>query len=236
MLGGRALRARTNMNKTNKPKVPLEVETLKDDLIWAKYDINEYAVIFGENELQKNMLLERSGQFFFRLHQMYWDRFSISVSRFTDPHKQKNGNKNLSIYVLPELANNAGIDKSNIEHQINEIIILAKAFRTRRSKYIAHRDFQLALDAKYFGSDLLYLRNVKEIYRIIGDLLNEFYLKIEDNQWAWDLISSTGARSLLFLIKEALIYQEMKDKRKNYIMDYEEYEKSSYNHIRLNDD
>jgi len=236
MLGGRALRARINMNKANKPKVPLEVETLKNDLIWAKYDINEYVIIFGENELQKNMLLEKTGQFFFRLQQMYWDRFSISVSRFTDQHKQKNGNKKLSIYILPELANNAGIDKSNVEHQINNIMILAKAFRTRRSKYIAHRDFQLALNTKDFESDLLYLKNVKEIYNIIGDLLNEFYLKIEDNQWAWDLITSTGARSLIFLIKEALIYQEMKDKRKNNIKDYEEYEKSSYTHIRINNE
>jgi len=216
-----------------KPIVPKIIDILKEDLIWCQYDLNEYQVIFGENRKQKELLLKETGQYFSRLHLFYWDRFTISISKFTDKCEQ-GSNKNLSIYILLELIDKFNINRVLVESCIKEIEKAASTFRKRRSKYIAHRDLKSAILENDIKEDKLHLSNVKIVYENVGKILNEFYEKIEDSSWDWNLASLSGAESLMFLMKEGIVYQEFKEKRKDWILDQKEFQESSMKELEIN--
>jgi len=80
-------------------ELPIEIETLKNDLVWAKYDFNQYKRLFVAGTKRSELLVKVAGNFFERLNRFYWDRFALSISKLTDPETQ-GPNRNLTIHSI----------------------------------------------------------------------------------------------------------------------------------------
>ncbi len=195
-------------------ELPIEVETLKNDLIWAKYDFNHYKRLFVAGEKRGELLVKVAGNFFARLNRFYWDRFALSISKLTDPEAQ-GPNTNLTIHslerflhLLPDQA------ATKVQKTISELSTKVAKFRSYRSKQVAHRDLVQAT-TKDFEFDLLHISEVAEIFEDIGECINAFMLSLQNTTWSWDMAGVGGVEELLFFMKEGLAYDELKSQRKN---------------------
>ena len=206
--------------------VPKEVSILANDLIWAQYNLDQYQIIYNSNNHIKELLARETNQFFTQLYTMYWDSFSMTISRLTDK-KVTGKNKCLSIYSLVPLAETYEIDEHLISMLIDKIETKVKGFRKKRNKFLAHRDLKLAFSDKEFELELVYLSDLKEMFRYIGQILNIFYETIENVTWSWESGSTDDAESLLLLMRDGIIYRELKIRRGSWQEDYKEELESS---------
>ena len=225
-----ALRVKRNVSKSRvsmkKNIVPKEVKVLANDLVWAQYTLDQYQIIYNSNKHIKELLIRETNQFFTQLYKMYWDSFSITIARLTD--KNVNGkNKCLSIYSLLPLVKIYGIDENIVSVLVNKIETKAKGFKTKRNKFIAHRDFKLALKDDDLDLKMIYLTDIQEIYEYMGEILNIFFETIENSTWSWKAGTTDDAESLLLIMRDGIIYRELQARRNNCLEDYKEEQESS---------
>ena len=199
-------------------ELPIEIETLKNDLIWAKYDFNQYKRLFVAGPRRGDLLVEVAGNFFQRLSRFYWDRFALSISKLTDPEAQGT-NRNLSIHSLErymELLTQQEAEQARTI--IAELEAKVGKFRSYRSKQVAHRDL-LQATTQDFEFDLLHISEVEEILEDVGRCLNLFILRLQNKTWSWDMAGVGGVEELLYFMKEGLAYTELKKQRKDFHQD-----------------
>jgi len=199
-------------------ELPIEVETLKNDLIWAKYDFNQYKRLFVGGAKRGDLLVEVAGNFFQRLSRFYWDRFALSISKLTDP--EAHGlNRNLTIHSLERYLHLLPQQEADqVERIISELKAKVSKFRKYRSKRVANRDF-LQATAKDFEFDLLHISEVEKILEDIGQCLNLFIQRLQNKTWSWDMAGVGGVEELLYFMKEGLAYTELKKQRKDFRQD-----------------
>jgi len=198
--------------------LPEEIKHLTDDLIIAFYELDEYSQIFSESEERINLLNHVAPNFFVKLHELFWNKFIMTVSRFTDP-KDQNKHQNLSLDVLRNWTDE--LSQKNQKIITDNLLIIksdAKQIRTFRSKYISHRDLNsVLLDKNNIGT--IDLDKIEKIYKLIGDCLNIFNRHFGGSTvYFRPLIINYGAKSLIRYIKEGAIYDEIKMQRKDFIL------------------
>jgi len=199
-------------------ELPIELETLKNDLIWAKYDFNQYKRLFVGGDKRGELLVKVAGNFFDRLNRFYWDRFALSISKLTDPENQ-GLNRNLTVHSLERFFHLLPSDAVRmVEKIISELSDKVAKFRNYRSKQVAHRDLQQAI-TKGFTFDVLHISEVEEILEDIGKCLNVFVLALQNSTWSWDMVGVGGVEELLYFMKEGLAYTELKKQRKDFNQD-----------------
>jgi hypothetical protein len=199
-------------------ELPVELETLKNDLIWAKYDFNQYKRLFVAGDKRGEVLVKVAGNFFDRLNRFYWDRFALSISKLTDPESQ-GSNRNLTVHSLERFFHLLPTHAASIvEKVISDLPAKVAKFRNYRSKQVAHRDL-LQATTKDFEFDLLHISEVEEIFEDIGKCLNAFVLALQNSTWSWDMAGVGGVEELLYFMKEGLAYDELKRQRKNFQQD-----------------
>ena len=195
--------------------VPIEIETLRNDLIWARYDFNQYKKLFVAGARRGDLLVAVAGNFFARVNRFYWDRFALSISKMTDPAEQGH-NRNLTIHsvekhlhLLPPVAQ---IEVHRITAGFPDKV--AK-FWNYRSKQVAHRDL-LQATAKGFDFDVMHISEVEAIFDDLGSILNLFLLTLRNTTQSWAMVGVGGVEELLYFMKEALTYDELKKQRKDW--------------------
>jgi hypothetical protein len=208
--------------------LPNEIKKLNDDLVVAFYELEEYSQIFRESKARIDLLNKVAPNFFVKLHDLFWNNFILTVSRFTDPSGKSN-NQNLSLDILRKYHDELNqVDKNTITYNLETIKKEAKQIRKFRSKYISHRDLDYALLVK---NDIgtIDLKKIEDIYKLIGDSLNIFNMHYSRRTILYQgLRTNPGARSLLYFIKEGIIYTEFKARRKNLFLNEEEINQSKY--------
>ena len=209
-------------------KIPEEIRKLSDDLIWAFYDLDEFKIIFTDDPNGVRLLNDTAPTFFTKLVEYYWNRFILSISRFTDPSKQGQF-ENLSIDVLEKIASQAGMpDLQQLSEKIRKIKKEAVPIKKFRSKYIAHRDLERAVitDLK---QETIYLEQVEMILKDMGDCINLCLQFFKAPPILFGQMSNPrGARSLMYYLRQGAIYAELKEKRRDLLKDEEEESSSSY--------
>ena len=196
-------------------ELPVELETLKNDLVWAKYDFNQYKRLFVAGDKRGELLVRVAGNFFERLNRFYWDRFALSVSKLTDPETQ-GSNKNLTIHSVEKYLHFLPPARAAVvERIIADLPAKVVKFRNYRSKQVAHRDF-LQATSKDFEFDLLHISEVESILDDIGKCLNEFMHALQNSTWSWDMAGVGGVEELLYFMKEGLAYDELKKQRMDF--------------------
>src|SRR5208283_1085084 len=109
--------------------IPPEVEILKNDLIWARHSYNQYKKLYMANRLRIQLLNEVAPGFFRLIQAMFWEQMVVNLSRLTGSY-QSGPNTNLSIQILPVLANENNWGFANeINLKVCEAIRLAKTIR-----------------------------------------------------------------------------------------------------------
>jgi hypothetical protein len=210
-----------------KGKVPIAVDRLKNALIWAWFDVNQYKELFLSGTGRTKLLVETAGHFFNRLSKFYWDRFTLAISRLTDPATQGRS-RNLSIHLLEDYVSLLPSRRQGKVLKVLESIDeKAGKYRTHRSKHIAHDDYRHAISKKP-GLVKLSLDEIESILSDIGRCLNEFYLTIEDSTWSWEMGGIYDAGSLAYFLKEGAIYNELKQRRRDWKLDAIEEQQSSF--------
>lgn len=205
-------------------ELPDDLDQLRLDFLWLKYDLDQYKKIFiSSNPDKKELLIKTADAFFYHLHRYYWDRFILGISRLTDPEATRS-NSNLSLSSLkkyfPKLPKG---QREKAETRLSSIIELAGKFRSRRNKTIAHRDYSSAL-SKTIETEKLYLAEVEKVFQEIEGYLNTFISAFTASTYSWEIHSLEDASNLLFHLGESLVYEEMIDKRRDWEKDAEERE------------
>ena len=199
-------------------ELPVELETLKNDLVWAKYDFNQYKRLFVAGDRRGELLAKVAGNFFERLNRFYWDRFALSVSKLTDPETQ-GSNKNLTIHSVEKYLHLLPTAiAAALERIIADLPAKVVKFRNYRSKQVAHRDL-LQATSKDFEFDLLHISEVQTILDDIGKCLNMFMHTLQNKTWSWDMVGGGGVEELLYFMKEGLAYDELKKQRQDFRQD-----------------
>ena len=106
---------------------------------WWTY--NQYRTLFGTNQERIELLNKHSGPFFYNVERHFWNATIMSVCRLTDPFKQ-GSNRNLSLECLIPLLDNDEL-RGEVKIAIKNAKEKAKFARERRSKLLAHSDFDI---------------------------------------------------------------------------------------------
>ena len=152
----------------------------------------------------------------------------MTISRFTDPSDQ-NKNKNLTLKSLikylsilsPEDQKTFNFYLDKIETEINHI-------RKFRSKIISHRDYEYAVLNK---NDInpIDIKKIEDIYNLFADSLSIFNRQLTNRTILFrGMRTSHGARSLIYHIREGIIYNEVKARRKDLFKNEEETNLSNF--------
>ncbi|MFN8211947.1 MAG: hypothetical protein U0T33_13405 [Bacteroidales bacterium] len=205
-----------------------ELKALNDDLASAFYELEEHSIIFRESEKRIELLNKVAPSFFSKVNSFYWRSFIMTISRFTDPSDQ-NKNKNLTLKSLikylsilsPEDQKTFNFYLDKIETEINHI-------RKFRSKIISHRDYEYAVLNK---NDInpIDIKKIEDIYNLFADSLNIFNRQLTNRTILFrGMRTSHGARSLIYHIREGIIYNEVKARRKDLFKNEEETNLSNF--------
>ncbi len=189
-----------------KNPVPEEVEKLKDDLTWLRHTYNQYLKLFVGNEIRIKLINETAPHFFNDIQRLLWHHMILGVSRLTDEHKQGK-NRNLSINILLYLANeNEWSFYKELKEKVDKAIKSSETLRNWRMKYVAHRDYDVAMnDTKILGD--LKLEYVDKALTDIGRAINLVYGELNDSSWSWNLIGLQNVDELIHHLKLATIYK-----------------------------
>jgi hypothetical protein len=205
-----------------------ELKTLNDDLVSAFYELEEYSIIFLESETRIQLLNKVAPSFFSKVNSFYWRSFIMTISRFTDPSDQSK-NQNLSLKsllkYLPQLKPE---DQEYFRDNLAIIEKETKHIRKFRSKYISHRDFDYAI-LKKDDIDPIEIKKIEDIYNLFEVCLNIFNRHLSNTSILFrGLRTFHGARSLIFHLKDGVIYNEFKARRKNLFLNEEEINLSKF--------
>lgn len=207
-------------------EVPIEIEELKNDLIWTKHYVNQYKQLFLYNKKRLALLNETGSTFFRVLQRMFWDEMIISVARLMDPHEQGK-NKNLSLQIIINLAEeNNWHFKSEISDLIGKARKESDAVIIHRMKRVAHRDLPTA--KKEVTIDQVGIKEIENSLSFAGQALNVVYLNLTNSTWTWNLISGDDVDSLISYLKMGIIYQELSEKELDWRKDDELRRNSKY--------
>jgi len=208
-------------------ELPKEIKTLHDDLVFAFYELDEYSQIFRESEARIDLLNKVAPNFFAKLNYLFGISFIMTISRFTDPEHQLNY-ENISLEVLQKYQTDLNeVDQKTLTEKLSTIKAEEKQVRKFRNKYLIHRDRVYALGKNDIGS--IALNKIENIYNLISDCLNIFNWHYTKQTVMYrGMRTNPGARSLLFYIKEGVIYSELKARRKNSRLNEEERQLSKF--------
>jgi hypothetical protein len=209
-------------------EIQTELKTLNDDLASAFYELEEYSIIFRESEKRIELLNKVAPSFFSKVNSFYWRSFIMTISRFTDPSDQ-NKNKNLSLNsllkYLPQLKQEEQNSFISFMDKIDKEI---KHIRKFRSKYISHRDYEYATLSKN-DIDPIEIKKVEDLYKLFAECLNIFNGHFSNRFILFSgMRTSHGARSLIYHIKDGVIYNEFKARRKDLWKNEEEINLSNF--------
>jgi hypothetical protein len=207
---------------------PEELKRLNDDLSLAFYELEEYSIIFLESEARINLLNKVAPSFFVKIKNFYWNSFVMTISRFTDPSDQSN-NKNLSLKSLQKYCSEIdSIGQKLFNDNINKVEAGVIEIRKMRSKFISHRDYDYALlDNKELAA--VEITKIQEIYELFEQCLNIFNKHYLNKYILFrEIRTYQGARSLIYFLKDGVIYNEFKSRRNDLILNEEEIKQSQF--------
>ena len=184
---------------------------LKDYLIQGKNVFNQYKSIFLSKDtmLSKYIISSTAPAFFEIIYNLFWENIILSISKLTDPaHSGKNDN--MSLASILNLANKKSLRCSvNISIKYKELQLVVETIRTYRTKIIAHNDF-----VNSFNSELnVKINTVSKAYELCEEILNLYYLETTNSTWNYNITSLFDAKTLMFYLENALIYEDFKKNR-----------------------
>lgn len=186
--------------------------SLWNELVWVNAKWNEYVELWGTKP-ERLAIINKSANHFFRVvENVLWESCILNIARITDPVESSRGKENLTIRQLPKLV------KAELVSELNDLIKVADEksvfCRDWRNRHIAHKDFRLAMNSDATPLTVASREKIKYALSALNDVLNFLSKSYRDCDMRFDMfITSSGARSLLYVLDDGLTYQ--KEKREN---------------------
>jgi hypothetical protein len=172
----------------------------------------EYVSLYGTNPERIELLNNAAGHFFRTVQDGLWERTLLHLSRITDP-AQQGKKKNLSIHSLVE-----AISDIELKSKVTASVALATekcAFaRDWRNRFIAHADFDLALDESAQPLATASRLQVREALEAIEQVLNTISLAFQDATTRFsEMALLNSGEDLIYLLDFAVRKKEEREKR-----------------------
>ena len=190
-------------------------------LLMSYHTLNEFDEVFPNNPKQIELLNKAAPSFFAHVREMYFNSLFLSISKFFDPIEQF-GHKNLSIYILLELADNLHYNKKNeVETKIESIKNNITHIIEYRRKYLAHLDFDFAFEI-FKINRITKIEDIRTTCDSILELLNIFFVLIGEKPKVSVLMRDIrGACSLINVLKQWSVYKDIQYLKENPQLFYE---------------
>jgi hypothetical protein len=118
--------------------------SLHNEIIWLTLRWIEFKELYGTKESRIELMNEVAPFFFFTIQKVLRENLMLGISRITDPPKS-NGKKNASIRAIQKFIQDDCF-KEELEKDIQDIIENATFCRDWRNRWIAHLDYELAIN------------------------------------------------------------------------------------------
>jgi hypothetical protein len=129
------------------PELGTFYHALQHEVTWVHAKWLEYRKLYAGSEKRVDLLNEVAGFFFRVVQDVLWEDVLIHIARLTDPRRSA-GKPNLTIHRLAEL-----IPISNVAEDVRQLVQVAigkcSFAREWRHRHLAHRDLDLAMEAKH---------------------------------------------------------------------------------------
>lgn len=175
----------------------LHVKLVELHIVWQ-----QYRQLFGEGEETVNLLNRTAGLFFKIVQDDLWDSVLLGICRMTDPAVTRDKKTNLTIWSLPDLVDDPGL-QSNLALLCEEARKEAGLAREHRHKRIAHQDFGYAHDRAAHPISGISRENVEHMLKALRAVLNRMNGHYKDSECLYErFIDDSGARLLVLKLQK----------------------------------
>ncbi len=189
--------------------------TLHNEITWLTFRWIEFKELFGTKKSRIELMNEVAPSFFFTVQKILRENLMLGITKITDPVKSA-GKKNATIIGIPEFIIEDSRFKKELEEDIQEILKSATFCRDWRNRWIAHLDYEIAINnqnAKPLESA------TRQKLKITIEKIQEFYNKVEFKYFksttGFKYFSShRGAVSLLYTIENGQRFNKIKYEKK----------------------
>lgn len=182
----------------------LLLNSLDNEITGLTFRWIEFVELYGTKETRIELLNKSAPFLFFTIQKVLWESLLLGISRITDPPKSM-GKRNLTLTAIQKILNDDDF-KKEIERDLAELMTESKFCRDWRNRWIAHLDYELAIDR----DNAKPLENVtKNKLKLIIEKIHSIYNKVEHKYLGTMtgfkyLQSNRGAISLLYTIENGL--------------------------------
>jgi hypothetical protein len=185
---------------------------LWNECSWLHAKWQEYVILFGTSPERVELLNSAAGFFFRVVQDVLWEDILLHLARMTDSPRSA-GKRNLTLRSLTDLIDDDGL---RVEvSALNAEAVRATGFaRDWRNRHIAHRDFDLALNAETVPLEAASHVAVTAALKALGDVLNHISVRLTDSTIIFDVVTPfTGAEKLLRVVHDGVRVDEARRER-----------------------
>ena len=197
-------------------------EHLKNIFDRIKYELNNlhyrwkiYRQICGTNPYRVDLLNKTSSNVFVEFQWLVIDHMVLSLSKLTDPAKQKRNKKLCFPYLIQQVPKD---DTEKLHLELNEELILleeaCEKFRKIRNKRVAHNDLVVALEHQSSPLPGVSREDVESALAHARNIMNKIERHFSKSQTFYDEIIlplSNDGRSVLIWLQKGLAYQQLEN-------------------------
>lgn len=185
-----------------------------NEITWLTFKWIEFRELYGTKESRFELMNKVSPFFFFIVQKVLWENLLLGIARITDPPMTM-GKKNTTLRALGQYLQEDNF-KSEFEKDLNDILTESKFCRDWRNRWIAHLDYELAVNRQNTKPlDLATRQKLKGTMEKIHSLYNKVSFKYLGSTTAWQMLDShRGAVALLYRMEKGLRFDEEVHKRK----------------------
>ena len=191
------------------PSPPDFLAELHRDAVIQVHEFAEFKKLFYGSEARLDLLNATATHFFGELYYVRLERLVLNVSRLTDP-AGSGERQNFSVaYVHNQLIGDSRYPRTDAELLISLLTEVRTHVGTWRSKLIAHRDLEIALERKSAGE--ITAAQFEHFYDLLQRYLTLVYTALGLGPCDLDTPGMHGVDELVKALQNAAAFQELFD-------------------------
>lgn len=182
--------------------------SLYNEITWLTFKWIEFKELFGTKESRIELMNKSAPFFFFVVQKTLWDNLLLGIARITDPPETR-GKKNTTLKALGQYIPDDNF-KSEFEKDLNDILTESEFCRDWRNRWIAHMDYELAVNRQNAkplepATRLKLRMTMEKIHSLYSKVSSKYLGTVTKFEF---LSSNRGSLSLLHRIEDGLRFDD----------------------------